>query len=536
MSAAVENPAAPVVSAGLKKRWLPAAALIAAAAVITVIWSLPDETLPRGLPVALTFVIGVLAALVAAVWFLALSGAGLGAKAIGVIVPLALIAGFVGSIRRVEFAGDMQPTFDFRWQPDRDQVLAAHLAQDAASEIVLPPDFYAAGPGDTLEYRGGKRDGVVRGPALAAGWPEAGLPPVWRHPVGGGYAAFVNCGRSLITIEQRQDREAVVCYDRNDGRQVWVFDYPALFSEKLGGDGPRATPTIADGKVYSLGATGVLCRLDLTTGKPDWQVNVLEKNAAANIEWGMSGSPLVASDVVIVNPGSQKGTADSRAVVALDRATGELKWSGGKGQASYASPMLVELQGVKQLLFFDAVGLASLELGGGDELWRFDWKSDHDINAAQPLAVDEGRLLVTSASGSALLKLNKSDNGWQVEELWRDRALKCSYANPVIHNGHVYGLDEGILACIDLETGKRRWKKGRHGHGQVLLSDDRLVVLGETGKLVLVAADPAEYRELGSFQALEGKTWNNPILVDGKAYIRNHLEMACYDLAAAASN
>lgn len=530
-----EPPATHLPATGLKRRWLPIGALVLATALSAVLWNLPDETLPRGMPAALMLATGVLTALVVGVWFFFLSGAGWRAKAIGVIVPPALIAGFIGSIRRVEFSGDMQPTFDFRWQPDRDQVLTTHLAQESAMENQVTEDFFQPGPGDILEYRGAKRDGVVQGPTLAARWPEAGLPPVWRHPVGGGYAAMVNCGRSLITIEQRQDREAVVCYDRDNGRQVWAFDYPALFSEKLGGDGPRATPTIADGKVYALGATGVLCRLDLATGKPDWQINILEKNGAANIEWGMSGSPLVTGDVVIVNPGSQNGQGESRAVTAFDRATGELKWSGGNGQASYASPMLVELDGAKQVLFFDAGGLASVELGGGDELWRFDWKSDHDINAAQPLVVDNQRLLLTSAGGSALLKIAKTDDRWQVDELWRERSLKCSYANPVLHNGFVYGLDEGILACIELETGKRRWKKGRHGHGQVLLCEDRLVVLSETGNLVLVETNPEEYRELGIFQALEGKTWNNPILVDGKAYVRNHLEMACYDLAAGAA-
>lgn len=523
---------------GLRKRWLPAAALALAAAVITIIWSLPDETLMRGLPVALTFVIGLLTILTVLFWFVVLSGARPASKSAGVLGLIALVAGFIGSTRRVEFSGDMIPTFDFRWQSDREDILAAHLAKDAAADAalaILPADFFAPQPSDVLEYRGSARDGVVHGPTLPAAWPAAGLPPVWRHPVGGGYAAFVNCGRSLITIEQRQDREAVVCYDRQSGHQVWVFDYPALFSEKLGGDGPRATPTIADHKVYALGATGALCCLDLATGKPDWQVNVLEENKAANIEWGMCGSPLVTQDLVIVNPGSQKGAGDSRAVLALDRATGKVIWSGGKGQAGYASPMLVQLAGVKLVLFFDAVGLAGADLSDGTELWRFDWKSDHDINAAQPLVVDERRLLITSATGSALLNVTKTDDGWKVEEQWNERGLKCSYANPVIHQGHVYGLDEGILACIDLETGKRRWKGGRHGHGQLLLCDDRLVVLSETGRLVLVEATPEKYRELSSFQALEGKTWNNPILVDGKAYVRNHVEMACYDLAAAAA-
>lgn len=526
----------PLPSPGLRRRWLPVAALVLATAAITVIWSMPPEWYDRGMRFTFSVLLGLLAALVVLAWFFLLSGARAASKVTAAVILLALGTGAAGSVRRVEFSGDMIPTFDFRWLPDRQAKLAEHLATNTANAVEAPAGFFASQPSDMAEYRGRGRDGVVTGPALARSWPADGPAPVWKHPVGGGYGAFVNCGQALITIEQRQDREAVVCYDRNSGRQVWVYDYPALFSEKLGGDGPRATPTVADDKVYALGATGVLCRLDLKTGQLEWQTNILEINGAKNVEWGMCGSPLVVGEAVIVNPGSQGGGVESRSVAAYDRQSGKLKWSAGQGQTSYASPALADLHGVQQALIFDAVGLGGFAVDQGQELWRFEWKSDFDINAAQPVVLPDNRVLITSGAGCALLQIEKQDDAWEAREIWRNREMKASYANAVVRDGYLYGLDEGIMACIDLETGKRRWKKGRHGHGQLLLSEDLLVVLSEAGKLVLVEATPEAYRELGSFQAIEGKTWNNPIMVDGRVYLRNHLEMACYDLSAAAGS
>jgi outer membrane protein assembly factor BamB len=194
--------------------------------------------------------------------------------------------------------------------------------------------------------------------------------------------------------------------------------------------------------------------------------------------------------------------------------------------------MLATLGDQRQILIFDAGGLAGHDTDGGAELWRVPWPTQFDINVAQPLVLDGGRVLITSASGACLIAVEGSASSWLPKELWRNRLLKCSYANPVARQGYVYGLDEGILACIDVATGKRQWKsgKGRYGHGQLLLSGDLLVILSEQGELVLVEATPEEHRELARLQAIDGKTWNCPVLVNGRAFIRNHMEMACYDL------
>lgn len=500
------------------------------ALVVVVTWFLPTDRLDRGMRMSVTFVAGVVAALLLnGWWFFSPRYAWRSRLAGEAVLILALVAVLL-SIGRVEFTGDMTPIVHWRWEPSHDAVLEAHRAKFAAAPADAAIVPVAIGIQDFAEYRGRARDGVVSGPALARDWSKAPPQVVWRQPVGGGYASFSLADGRAVTIEQRRDREAVVAYDAASGRQLWVHDYPALFSESLGGDGPRATPTIADGEVYALGATGVLTCLDLSTGGARWTKNILELNGVPNIPWGMSGSPLVLEKVVVVNPGAQQGTADSRGLVALDRATGEIVWREGRAMASYSSPMLAALGRMRQILIFDAVGLAGHDADSGAELWRVPWTTQFDINAAQPLVLDDSRILISSATGAMLVAVEETANGWRTDELWRNRNMKCGYANPVTRQGFVYGLDEGILACVDAQSGKRKWKNGRYGHGQMLLSGDLLVILSERGELALVEASPDKYHELARIQAIEGKTWNCPALVNGRAYIRNHLEMACYDL------
>ena len=249
----------------------------------------------------------------------------------------------------------------------------------------------------------------------------------------------------------------------------------------------------------------------------------------------MAGSPLLLGDVVVVNPGAQSGSAASRAIVAFDEATGKPRWGGGTAQAGYASPMLATLSGARQIIAFDAAGLAGHDVTDGQERWRFPWKTAHDINAAQPVLLGDDRILITSATGAAVIQVAHSDDAWQADEVWRNRKLKASYAAPIVYQGNVYGIDEQILTCLELSTGKQRWKDraGQLGHGQLLLAGDLLVALAESGELVLIEATPQAYRELGRIQAIEGKTWNDPTLIGRRILVRNHLEMAAYDLPEA---
>jgi outer membrane protein assembly factor BamB len=538
-----DAPTSPTQNRVRGRRFLVTVGIVAALAIAGV-WLLLPERFDLGTRRMMTFVILVLAAVCEAAWFFSVSRFPRRAKWIGGSVLAVGLVFLLLSIRRVEFSGDMVPTLDFRWSVDRDDVLEAHRAsqQDAqaktgARDVAAIAERVAERPADwnVLEYRGPKRDGIVTGPKLARDWKSQPPKLVFRQPVGGGYASFVVDGSRLVTIEQRRDKEAVVAYDFDTGREHWVRDYTALFSEQLGGDGPRATPTIHNGRVYALGATGILTCLDLNSGAAIWSLNILSQDQVANLDWGMSGSPLILDDIVIVNPGTQKGSADSRGVTTFDTASGEPRWASGSSKASYASPMLVTLAGTPQILIFDGVGLAGLAVSDGAELWRTPWKSDFDINAAQPVVLDGDRIFISSAAGSAVYHVVKADDKWSVEEVWKTTRMKCGYSCPIAYQGYVYGIDENLLACVDLADGKRMWKErqGQFGHGQILLSGDLLIVMGEAGELALVEATPERYHELGRIQAIEGKTWNNPTLVGNRIFVRNHLEMAAYDLPLA---
>jgi len=469
-------------------------------------------------------------------WYLFLSGLPRHVRVGGVaLLGLLVLAAFL-TVRRVEFTGSMKPTFIFRWSPDGSAVLEAHRMRQKSSEpdnTGSPSIAISPTPHDVFEFRGPHRSGIFDGVKLARDW--AAQPPklVWRQPVGGGYAAFVVAGPLAITIEQRRDQEAIVAYDFDTGKERWKYQHPALFSETLGGDGPRATPTIHEDKVYSLGATGVLDCLELATGRKLWEVNILKENGAHNLDWGMSGSPLVHGEVVIVNPGNQKGTAASRSLVAYDLKTGKQVWGAGRSKAGYASPVLESIAGRLQFILFDGAGLAGFDTSAHEELWRFPWWSQFDINAAQPVAVGDNRFLITSAAGAAVVRVTNQNKSFTAEHVWKNNKLKCYFGTPALFEGNLYGIDDTLLACVEAATGRQHWKAraGDYGHGQLLRSGELLLVLSETGALALVEANPDRFHEWGRIQAIEGKTWNYPTLAGNRILVRNHLEMAAYDLA-----
>ncbi len=515
----------PVARRSFWRFWFPLLLPVLASLVIATLWAWPNEEYERVNRVAGSLMTLQALLVLLALWLLVLSG-------LRWWVRLGVLAAVLGlglaSVRGVRFSGDMVPEFEWRWGTPPESVLEAHRRQNARPAAPAELTFR---PTDYPEYRNTKRDGVVTGPPLARDGQAQPPRQVWRQPAGGGYASFAVVGNVAVTIEQRRDDEAVVCYDTATGRERWVHSYPARFTEALGGEGPRATPTLTGGDVFSLGAQGRLLCLDAVTGKEKWSANVLEINK--NIAWAMSGSPLVYDNVVVVTPGANQPSAAGFGVIAYNRANGKLAWHAGTHRGGYASPMLATLAGKRQVLVFDGEGVAGYDAADGKELWRHPWETQMDINVAQPLVLDGDRVFVSSGYGvgCALLKVNADGTA---KELWRNKNLRCRFTSPVYYQGHIYGLDEGVLTCLDVETGQRAWHDGRYGHGQLLLQDDLLVVLAENGRLVLVQATPAGHHELGSIPAVEGKTWNYPALADGRAYVRNHLEMACYDLREAA--
>jgi outer membrane protein assembly factor BamB len=335
-------------------------------------------------------------------------------------------------------------------------------------------------------------------------------------------------GEHAITQEQRREDELIVCYELLTGRPMWAHTNRVRFSESLGGDGPRATPTVREGRVYAMGATGILDCLEEATGRLIWSRDVLRENNLSNISWGKSCSPLLANGLVVVTGGDQR----EKTLLAYEAATGKAVWQAGRDKASYCSPQLGVVAGQEQILVVNAHSVTGHNPRSGEILWEYPWP-DKYAKATQALVIDSNRVFVAAGYGVGCVMLkveNASPNGWTVEALWKNRNLKPKFTNLVRRGDHVYGLDEGVLTCINLDTGNREWKEGRYGHGQVLMVDDVLLVQAEGGDVALVEVSPKEAHERSRFPALQGKTWNNPVLVQDLLLVRNDHQAACYRL------
>lgn len=376
------------------------------------------------------------------------------------------------------------------------------------------------------DFRGPNRDGRYDEAPIRTNWPDKGLPLLWRQPAGGGYASFVIAGGRAFTIEQRRRQEVATAYDVATGRELWANAWDADFQESMGGDGPRATPTWHEGRVYALGATGELRCLDADTGKRIWSRNILTDNKAENLTWGMAAAPLIVDDNVITLPGGPSG----HSIAAYNKLTGEPVWSALDDKQAYTSPMLVKLGGKRQLLVVSAKRIMGLTVENGSVLWEYPWTTEYDVNSAQPLIIGENRVFISAGygHGSAVLEIHPDG----VKQVWANNRMKNKFSGSVLYQGNIYGLDEAILACINAETGELKWKGGRYGYGQVLLAGGNLVVTTETGDVVLVKATPESHQELARFHAVSGKTWNNPAIAEGRLLVRNETEMACFRIAS----
>jgi outer membrane protein assembly factor BamB len=378
-------------------------------------------------------------------------------------------------------------------------------------------------------FRGPRRDGVAGGSRIDLDWSRTPPAELWRRPVGPGWSSFAVHGNRLYTQEQRGDAEAVSCYDASTGETIWRHEDPVRFWEANAGAGPRATPTLSDGTVYTFGATGILNALDEADGSVRWSRDAAADTEAEVPYWGFASSPLVVGDLVLVDTGT---------LVAYDRADGQRRWSGPVSQVSYSSPQLATLSGVTQVLLMSGAGILGVDPDDGTLLWEHSWPG---ASIVQPALTADGDVLISATGGSAgvgirRLAVSPGAGGWRVEERWMSNRLKPYFSDFVLHQGHAYGFDGRILASIDLETGERNWKAGRYGHGQMILlpAQEMLLIITERGELALVAARPDGFSELARLPAIEGKTWNHPVLVGDLLLVRNDREMAAFRLSVAA--
>jgi len=434
-------------------------------------------------------------------------------------------------------AGDEKAAVATVPAPAKKEPLAAKAGDDkaAAPAVAAAAKKGPATPAaveteaDWPGFRGPGRDSIVRGVRIETDWSKSPPVALWRRPIGPGWSSFAVRGDLLYTQEQRGDDEIVACYRVSTGEPVWRHRDAVRFWESNGGAGPRATPTLSHGRVYTFGATGILNALDAGNGAVAWSRNVASDADRKVPTWGFTSSPLVVGDVVIA--------AASGTLAAYELATGNPRWVGPHHGGSYSSPQLVTIDGVAQVLLLSPPGATSLAPADGALLWEHSWEGGAIV---QPALTADGDVLInaiasTGGIGMRRLAVGHGPGGWTVEERWTSNGLKPYFNDFVVHKGHAFGFDGSILACIDLADGKRKWKGGRYGNGQLVLLPDQdlLLVLSEEGELALVRATPDQFTEVARFPAIQGKTWNHPVLVGDALLVRNGEEMAAFRLSLA---
>lgn len=416
--------------------------------------------------------------------------------------------------------GDLIPILDWRWKRSGlERIETGGLETTPLNSSIQTINDYP-------QFLGPGRIATLEGPILRRDWKSQPPKLIWRQPIGAGWSGFAVAGNHAVTQEQRADEELVVCYELDSGKVRWIHSDAAHYLTTIAGEGPRATPTIVSNRVFSIGATGVLNCLDLRDGKGIWNRQIIQENDANLNDWGVSCSPLVFGNQVIVSAGG----SDGRSLVAYDAETGEPKWGGGDGGGGYSSPQVGTFSGVEQILIFNDKAVVAHDIETGSVLWEYPWKGGHP-HVAIPLVLPNDHLLVSSGYGvgSELLKITNSGT-WSVERVWRTTRLKSKFANLLYRDGFIYGLDDGILVCLDAATGALKWKEGRYGHGQMILAGGLLLLTAESGDIVLLEASPEGHRELTRFSLFADKTWNPPALAGEFMVVRNDKEAACLRL------
>ncbi|MEX2214045.1 MAG: PQQ-binding-like beta-propeller repeat protein [Phycisphaeraceae bacterium] len=515
--------------------WVPIALVAAAAGALFLLhqrWEASETQVQHRNVVTAAVTLGTLTLLLG--WFVLLATVALAIRlcTLGAVLVLAVAA---AATMTFEFgtSGDLVPRVTWRWSPVHDRTLPAiTVAPKAAAgqgegvDVIVP-----AGAADFHQFLGPRRNGVIENLKLARDWDANPPREVWRRPIGAGWAGFAVAGGRAITQEQRGEEELVVCYALATGEPLWSHADKARYETTIAGVGPRSTPTIdvPRNRVYTLGATGLFNCLDLVTGERLWSMDICQDAGAVPLEWGNSGSPLVVGDQVIVNPGGPNG----HSLVAYHADTGKRLWHVGSDPASYASPMLATLAGIEQIIMIHQSAVSGHALGSGHETWRYEWEGRWP-KVAQPIVVRGDQLFLTAGYGIGceMVEFTRKDDVLVPALRWKNIYLKAKFANAVLCEGHIYGLNDGTLVCLKATTGERLWRGKRYGHGQLLLVDDVLLLQAEDGYVALVEAKPVEYRELTRFTPLKDVSWNSPTLAGRYLLVRNAREAACYDLPA----
>jgi len=429
--------------------------------------------------------------------------------------------GWKSAFRLKGVTGDFVPIIEARWKtapaPSIRPATTPSAGQSKSTDTV-----------DFAQFLGPTRDGILRGPVLATDWSTNSPRLLWRLPVGGGWSGFALVGERALTQEQHGPEEWITAYDLATGGRLWAHTNQARYDTTIAGEGPRGTPTVVSNRVYTLGATGILDCLELATGKLFWSRSLTADARCSLPEWGYSGSPWVDGQKVVV----QAGGNDGQSLLAYRCADGEPLWSGGSAGVNYASPFLVTLAGRSQFLIFGRRAFTAHDPTTGAVLWEHPFGVGLPL-VANPILVSSNRVLITAGYnvGAELLEISEGTNA--PVSLWKSKRLKAKFSNPVRQEGFVYGLDDGMLACLDLQDGSQRWKEGRYGHGQGLWVGNLYLLMSEPGELVLLRPTPDGPHELARLPVFDSKTWNPIALRGDRLLVRNDREAACWQLPLA---
>jgi len=496
-------------------RWWPAYVIATLVFVVLLIIWIPDKPSRQTQQVMPTMLISLVSFIFTCLWFFTFSRikGKIRLKGLGVLV---LVFGLFTALFQIRgFTGDLAPNVEWRWS--------------SISSVSVKGQSSGALGIDYPQFLGPYRNATLTGIELESDWVQN--PPVllWRIPVGEAWSGFAVVGRFAVTQEQQGEDETVVCYDLLTGQEKWCHKDKARYQNPLAGIGPRATPTVSGNRVYTFGATGVLNCLDLETGEKIWSRDAVTEIGAEIQEWGMTSSPLILDDKVIVSLGGR----DDQSLMAYNKDTGAVIWGGGSKPAGNSSPSFTTLAEVNQILIFNRRQVASHDPISGQLLWDYPWTGGTQ-HVAQPVLIPGDQLFVSTGYGTGceLIQINKSDQGeFTATRIWKSPRLKAKFANVVLKDGYIYGLDDGVLVCLNLENGQRNWKRGRYGHGQLILVNDLLLIQTELGDVVLVDASPNEHNERARIPALNSHTWNSPAFAAPYLLVRNDKEAACYELA-----
>lgn len=464
--------------------------------------------------------VGLMAA--ALVWWMFLSRARWRVRFLGLGIVIALFGLSAAAFRIRGVSGDLVPILEPRWTRSAPAVPAPVPAPvTGASSGTSTQSSTSKSPVGFPQFLGPSRNGILPRTDLSTNWTTTPPKVVWRQPIGAAWSGFAIVGDRALTQEQNGSEERVTCYELGTGRLVWSHGDPEQYINTIAGEGPRATPTIHGDRVFTLGAKGRLNALELTTGKRIWTRSLTEEASRGVPEWGFSGSPLVQDGLVIVSAGGH----DGKSMLAFHSETGEPAWSGGSSSPGYSSPFPATLAGIPQILIVNNRSVASHDPRTGSVLWEVPFGAGMPL-VANPVVVGPDSVIFSAGYNVGAEKFTVTGATNTPVSDWKSKKLKAKFSNPVFRDGFVYGLDDGILACLDAKDGSQRWKEGRYGHGQGLLVGDRMILISESGELVLLQPTPDGPHELGRIAVLDSKTWNPIAMQDDHVLVRNDREAA----------